>query len=321
MRAPKKILSSLAALSLLLSISACSQESTTKSIRVTLFLLDASKSFTLSVPEREQQLRERLASAFNKNSEAIYFDFIRNDFSKQVILPLVSMQSIIKVNEQILSYAKDSKVRDETREAVSDFWRKSISDTRTVDTCISDGARDLEINTVLEQGARIVAQNICVSAAKAKETLANIRLIGSGAGIENGYIGSDIEGAFIRGLKRLESESGNLFNNEGEKVIVRATIVVSSDMMQRRGDGQRVIDLIKDMNEEQITEFVVKTRGQQEFRELRPIVKIDGWLSTKKNFTEKDRQTLELYWKKWFTSLDLDEPDFGFGVMDWSVDQ
>lgn len=321
MQASKKIFSSLAALSLLFSISACSQESTPKSVRVTLFLLDASKSLSLSVPERERQLKERLASAFNKDSEAIYFDFIRNDFSKQVILPLVSMQSIIKVNEQIFTYAQDSKVRDETRDAVSDFWRKSISDTKTVDACISDGTRELEINTVLEQGARIIAQNICVSAGKAKETLASIRLIGSGGDIENGYIGSDIEGAFIRGLKRLESESGNLFNSEGEKVFVRATIVVSSDMMQRRADGQRVIDSIRDMNEEQITEFVAKSRGQQEYRDLKPVVKIDGWLSTKKKFTEKERQSLELYWKKWFTSLDLDEPDFGFGVMDWSVDQ
>ena len=320
MRAPKKIISSLAALSLLLSVSACSQETSPKSIKATLFLLDASKSMILSIPEREQQLRERLANAFGEN-EAIYFDFIRNDYTKQVILPLVSMQSIINVNDQIINYAKDKKVRSETSKLVSDLWRKSISDAKTVEACINDGTKELDINTVLEQGARIVAQNICVSAGKAKETLANIRLIGSGGGIKNGYIGSDIEGAFIRGLKRLESESGNLYNKENERVGVRATIVVSSDMMQRRGDGQRVLDSIKDMSEEQLTEFVTKSRGQQEFRELRPVVKIDGWLSTKKNFSEKDRQTLELYWKKWFTSLDLDEPDFGFGVMDWSVDQ
>lgn len=321
MQASKKLFGFLVAFSILLSVSACSQGGATKSIKVTLFLLDASKSMILSIPQREQQLKERLAGAFDEDPEAIYFDFIRNDYTKQVILPLVSMQSIINVNDQIINYAKDKKVRSETSKIVSDLWRKSISDAKTVEACINDGTKELDINTVLEQGARIVAQNICVSAGKAKETLANIRLIGSGGGVENGYIGSDIEGAFIRGLKRLESESGNLYNKENERVGVRATIVVSSDMMQRRGDGQRVLDSIKDLNEEQITEFVTKSRGQQEFRELRPMVKIDGWLSTKKNFSDKDRQTLELYWKKWFTSLDLDEPDFGFGVMDWSVDQ
>jgi hypothetical protein len=321
LQASKKLFGFLVAFSILLSVSACSQEGATKSIKVTLFLLDASKSMILSIPQREQQLKERLAGAFDEDPEAIYFDFIRNDYTKQVILPLVSMQSIINVNDQIINYAKDKKVRSETSKLVSDLWRKSISDAKTVEACINDGTKELDINTVLEQGARIVAQNICVSAGKAKETLANIRLIGSGGGIENGFIGSDIEGAFIRGLKRLESESGNLYNKENERVGVRATIVVSSDMMQRRGDGQRVLDSIKDMNEEQLTEFVTKSRGQQEFRELRPVVKIDGWLSTKKNFSEKDRQTLELYWKKWFTSFDLDEPDFGFGVMDWSVDQ
>lgn len=307
------------ALSLCISVSACSQANSTKSIKVTLFLLDASKSMYLTISEREQQLKERLANAFS-NNEAIYFDFIRNDFSKQVILPLISMQSIIKVNEQIYEYAKDTRVRKDTTAAVSNLWKKSIGETKTVDACISDGARELEINTVLDQGARIVAQNVCVSAEKAKETLANIRLIGSGVVSENAYIGSDIEGAFIRGLTRLESESENLYNKENEKVSVRATIVVSSDMMQRRS-GKRVIDSIKDMNEEQISEYVNQNSGPQEFRELRPIVKIDGWLSTKKNFSEKDRQALELYWKKWFINLDLDEPDFGFGVMDWAVDQ
>ena len=308
------------AFALLFTATACSQEGATKSIKVTLFLLDASKSMILSIPEREQQLKERLATAFDEE-EAIYFDFIRNDYTKQVILPLVSMQSIINVNDQILTYAKDKKVRSETSKLVSDLWRKSILDARTVDACINEGTNYLEINSVLEQGSRIVAQNICVSAGKAKETLSNIRIIGSGGAINNGYIGSDIEGAFIRGLKRLESESGNLYNKENEKVGVRATIVVSSDMMQRRGDGQRVVDSINGMTEEQISEFVTQSRGQQEFRELRPRIQIDGWLSTKKSFSEQERQALETYWKKWFLSLDLDEPDFGFGVMDWSVDQ
>ena len=92
-------------------------------------------------------------------------------------------------------------------------------------------------------------------------------------------------------------------------------------MMQRTADGKRVIDSIVDLNEEQLSTFITDKMGQQEFRELRPIVKIDGWLSTKKNFSEKERSALEMYWKKWFLHLDLDEPDFGFGVMDWSVDQ
>jgi hypothetical protein len=317
----KRVLTLIAAMLLPFTLISCTNSESTTQIRATLFLLDASKSMILSIPVREQQLKERLAGAFNEKGEAIYFDFIRNDYSKQVISPLVSMQSIINVNDQILKYAKDKKVRSETTKLVSDLWRKSISDSKSVDACINEGAQELEVNTVLEQGSRVVAQNICVSAGKAKETLANIRVLGSGGGIENGYIGSDIEGAFIRGLRRLESESGNLYNKENLKVGVRATIVVSSDMMQRSSDGQRVIDVIRTMNEEQIAEYVTQTRGQQEFRDLKPVVKIDGWLSTKKTFSEKDRQSLELYWKKWFSSLDLDEPDFGFGVMDWSVDQ
>jgi hypothetical protein len=301
-------------------LTSCSAQGSTQTIRATLFLLDASKSTVIAISQREQQLRERLSGAFD-NEEAIYFDFIRSNYTKQIILPLVSMQSIINVNDEILTYAKDKKVREETKRLVSDFWRKSLSDAKTVDACITEGTTELDINSVLEQGARVVAQNICVSAGKAKETLSNIRVIGSGAGIENGFIGSDIEGAFIRGLQRMESESSNLLNKENDSVKVRGTIVMSSDMMQRGESGERVIDAVREMSEEEISEYVTKTRGQPELRGFRPRVKIDGWLSTKKNFSEQDRKALELYWKKWFTTLDLDEPDFGFGVMNWSVDQ
>lgn len=303
-------------------LTSCSEESSTTNIRATLFLLDASKSMVLTIGEREQQLKQRLDQAFSeKKQEAIYFDFIRNDFSKQLILPLVSMQTILNVNDEVLTYAKDDRVRRETRELISNLWRQSLSDAKSVSVCTTDVTKSLDTDSVLAEGSRAVAQNICVSAAKAKEAMFNIRTIGTGGSVENSFIGSDIEGAFIRGLKRLESESRNLLNSENEKVGVRATIVVSSDMVQRRGTGEKIIDVVRDMTEEQLSEYVTKVRGQQEFRELRPIVKIDGWLSTKKNFSEKDRQTLELYWKKWFTTLDLDEPDFGFGVMDWSVDQ
>ncbi len=303
-----------------LLLSSCSEAGSTKQIRATLFLLDASKSMIRSVSEREQQLKERLNGAFDKE-EAIYFDFIRNDYTKQVISPLISMQSIISVNDVVLEDAKDEKRRKEVKATISALWQQSLTDSRSTDACIQFVISGLLRDTVIQdQGARRIAQNICVSASKAKETFANIRTIGSGGAIENGYIGSDIEGAFIRGLKRLESESGNLINSSNESVKVRATIVVSSDMVQKKSDSESVVRTIRNMTSDQIAEFVTKSRGEQEFRELRPLVKIDGWLSTKENFAEKDRQALELYWKKWFSTLDLDEPDFGFGVIDWSVD-
>ena len=303
-------------------LSSCSEESSTQTIRATLFLLDASKSMVLSVQEREQQLKERLAGAFSeKKQEAIYFDFIRNNYSKQLILPLVSMQTILNVNDEVLTYAKDDRVRRETRELISDRWIQSISSTKSDSLCITDLTNDLDSNSVLAEGSRVVAQNICISAGKAKGVMAKIRAIGSGGSIENGFIGSDIEGAFVRGLDKLESESRNLINSENQPVSVRATIIVSSDMMQRNSSGDKVIDTVRTMTEEQIDNYVTELRSQQEIIRLKPIVKIDGWASTKKNYSDKDRQALELYWKRWFTTLGLQEPDFGFGVIDWSVDQ
>lgn len=316
----KKHLTSCVLLAVALLLSSCSEAGSTKQIRATLFLLDASGSMIRSVSEREQQLKERLTGAF-QNEEAIYFDFIRNDYTKQVILPLISMQSIISVNDIVLEDAKDEKVRKETKTKISSLWQQALNDSKETDACIESVSTGLLRDTVLEeQGARRISSYICVSANKAKEIFASIRILGSGGKIEDGYIGSDIEGAFLRGLKRLESESGNLINSLNESVKVRATIVVSSDMVQSRAGDEGVVRTIRNMTDEQIAEFVTKSRGEQEFRELRPVVKIDGWLSTKGNFAEKDRQALELYWKKWFSTLDLDEPDFGFGVMDWSVD-
>jgi hypothetical protein len=237
-------------------------------------------------------------------------------------MPLISMQSIISVNDILLEDAKNEKVRKETKAKISALWQQALNDPRDTEACIDSVSTELLRDTVIEdQGARRISNYICVSANKAKEIFASIQTLGSGGKIEDGYIGSDIEGAFIRGLKRLESESGNLLNNLNESVKVRATIVVSSDMVQKRAGDQGIVKTIRNMTDEQIADFVTETRGEIEFRELRPIVKIDGWLSTKGNFSEKDRQALELYWKKWFSTLDLDEPDFGFGIMDWSVDQ
>ena len=303
-----------------LLLTSCSDAGSTKQIRATLFLLDASGSMIRSVSEREQQLKERLTGAF-QNEEAIYFDFIRNDYTKQVILPLISMQSIISVNDIILEDAKNEKVRKETKAKISELWQQALSNSKETKDCIESVSTELLRDTVIEdQGARRISNYICVSANKAKEIFASIRTLGSGEKIEDGYIGSDVEGAFIRGLKRLESESGNLLNSLNESVKVRATIVVSSDMVQSRAGDEGIVSTIRNMSNDEIAEFVTKTRGEQEFRELRPIVKIDGWLSTSGKISERDRQALEIYWKKWFSTLDLDEPDFGFGVMDWSVD-
>jgi hypothetical protein len=303
-----------------LLLSSCSEAGSTKNIRATLFLLDASGSMIRSVAEREQQLKERLTGAFQRE-EAIYFDFIRNDYTKQMILPLISMQTIISVNDIVLEDAKDEKVRKQTKAKISELWEQALNDSKVTDACIESVSDGLLRDTVIEdQGARRISSYICVSANKAKEIFASIRTLGSGGKIEDGYIGSDIEGAFLRGFRRMESESGNLINSLNESVNVRATIVVSSDMVQSRAGDEGIVRTIRNMTDEQIAEFVTKSRGQQEFPRLRPVVKIDGWLSTTGKISERDRQALEVYWKKWFSTLDLDEPDFGFGVMDWSVD-
>lgn len=317
----KKFLALALGLSLALPITSCSSKASTEQIRATLFLLDASKSTISSVAAREMQLKQRLEGVFDVQ-EAVYFDFIRNDFTKQLITPLISMQSIININDAVLKDAKDERVRRETKDLIGSIWEQSLSDSKGVEDCSSSVASRLQRESVLsETGSRSIARNLCVSAAKAKQTLEEIRDIGSGQTIDNGFIGSDVEGAFIRGLSRLESESSNLINQDNQRVGVRATIVVSSDMMQRSASGGRVIDEIRNMNEEQISEYVLKRRGSQEFRTLRPLVIIDGWLSTKQNFSESERDLLEAYWKSWFVTMDLDEPDFGFGLVDWSVTQ
>ena len=299
----------------------CSSPSATKNIRATLFLLDASKSNLKSVESREQQLRERLKSSFSKN-EAIYFDFIRSNLSKQIILPLVSMQTIVNVEDLILSDINNERRQDEAREEISNLWSNAVSSSSPIVDCIENSASNLELNTVLGgQAAVEIAQNICVSSEKTRQTLSNIKIIGSGGSIENGFIGSDIEGAFTRGLDKLESEARNLMNIENLDVKVRSTVVISSDMMQRDSNGRRILDLIINKTEEEIDQYLSERSQISEFSYFRPIVKIDGWLSTKRNFSEEERIVLETYWRKWFLNRNLDEPDFGLGVIDWSVEQ
>lgn len=321
MQVRKKLISFCLILLSVITTSSCSEAGSTKQIRATLFLLDASKSTIASVSGREVQLRERLEGVFD-TQEAIYFDFIRSDFTKQLITPLISMQTIINIGDAILKDAKDDRLRKETKDLVASIWEQSLNDSKALEECSTSSVNQLVRQSVLtENSARIIARNLCVSAEKAKQALESIRLIGSGQSIEGAFIGSDVEGAFLRGLTRLESESKNLINANNEMVGVRASIVVSSDMMQRNASGKRIIDEIANLNQEQVSEFVIKSRGMQDFRTLRPNVIIDGWLTTRKNFSESERKLLETYWKSWFTSLELDEPDFGFGVVDWSVTQ
>ena len=313
----------LAIISLWVSLlSACSAQSSTQTIRATLFLLDGSASLasTVNFSTKEQQLRERLTQAF-KNNEAIYFDFIRNNFSKQEILPLISMKTIVNVNDEILKYAKNKDVRDETQKLVSDLWAQALADSsKSVDVCIKDTLLKLDTNSSSPWETRAVAQNLCISAEKAKGTLSRIRIISSGQSLNNGFIGSDVEGAFEKGLRVLESTAKNLVNKDLKPVAVIARIVISSDMMQRSSTGEKVIDEIRNMNDDEIADFILKEKGEVQERDLTPDILVDGWANTKKNYSEKDRDTLEMYWTKWFENLGLEKPDFGFGSLDWSVD-
>lgn len=93
-------------------------------------------------------------------------------------------------------------------------------------------------------------------------------------------------------------------------------------MMQVSDSETRIIDSIRDMDEEEIVLYLKERIGQTNISGFYPVVKIDGWLNTKKKFSEKERQTLETYWRKWFElSFELRDIDFGLGVIDWSVDQ
>ena len=303
-------------------LASCSAQSSTSTIRATLFLLDGSASLasTVNFSTKEQQLRKRLTQAFI-NNEAIYFDFIRNNFSKQEILPLISMKTIVKVNDDISEYAKNKDVRSQTKKLVSDLWAQALADSsKSVDVCIKDTMLKLDTNSSSPWETRAVAQNLCISAEKAKVTFARIRIISSGQSLNNGFIGSDVEGAFEKGLRVLESTAKMLRNKDLQPVAVIPTIVISSDMMQRSSTGEKVIDVIRNMNDDEIADYIRKEKGEVQERDLNPDILVDGWASTKKNYSEKDRDTLEVYWTKWFESLGLEKPDFGFGALDWSVD-
>ena len=304
-------------------LTSCSDKNSAEEIQSTLFLLDASKSSIISIPQREQQLRERLNNAFDER-EAIYFDFIRNNSTKQLISALVSMQTIVEVDDIILSNINNERNQTDARDIASELWRQSLINTKSVDECIAQGTNSIADKSKLkDQESRRIAGYICASASKAREVFAAIRLIGSGEAIEDGYIGSDIQGAFSRGYRKLESDSKNLYSpGEVKYSVGKKSIVVSSDMMQVSDSKKRIIDEIRDKDEEGIEQYLKERIGQPNISGFYTIVKIDGWLNTKKKFSERERQILETYWKKWFLlSFDLEEIDFGLGVLDWSVDQ
>lgn len=304
-------------------LTSCSQQQSSRQIKGTLFLLDASQSSIISILQREQQLRERLSRAF-ESREAIYFDFIRNNSTKQQISSLVSMQTIVGVDEVISNNINNDRRRTQALNSASDLWRQSLINSKNSDDCISQGATYIEVNSVLDkQESRTIAQYVCASAIKAKEIFAAIKRIGSGSKNESDYIGSDVQGAFSRGFRKLESDSRNLYSaGEVKYSLGRTTVVISSDMMQVSNSENRIIDVIADMNDDEVERYLEERIGQPSLSGFYTLVKVDGWLNTKKKFSEKERQILETYWRKWFyLGFELEEIDFGLGVIDWSVDQ
>jgi hypothetical protein len=91
-------------------------------------------------------------------------------------------------------------------------------------------------------------------------------------------------------------------------------------MVQRGSDGKVLLDDIKNLTEEEIASYVTQKLGDQELTYFKPIIKVDGWLTTKRNFSDRERELLKMYWTQWFTNLGLEQPDFDLGVLDWSVE-
>jgi hypothetical protein len=313
----KKGLTLCAVIAISLLLTSCSEENSTKDIRATLFLLDASKSVRAKVPIREDQLRNRLLSAFNRK-EAIYFDFVRNDYSKQEPKALVTMQGIVKINDIVENQINNAKRKKQAREAIDQLWEMALSQEPGSLECPSRISKLLTDRTVIKvTEASSIGRQLCISATKANEILIGIKELANDEMAKSLFIGSNVEGAFEKGLKKLEADSSNIFNYENERVRVRATIVVSSDMMQTDANGIQLIDQIKDLDPKQIEKLVQAQRSIQE-RELPTLIIIDGWLTTSRNLSEKQRFLLESYWKAWFQTQGLEEPDFGHGVIDWS---
>ena len=329
--AKKKLTGGLLAFSLLIStllLSSCSKEADSRTMFADVILLDISSGMnkfgtfndqdhsTSSLSSRAAQLKTKLQNALDER-HAVYFGFVRKTYGQQQIETLVSPKLIQLIDNVLSEDVKDSALRKDAKggiikawaQALNLQWATSLNQTSTVTQ--SSCSRQIEITIGSESNYEIsdknvskIASSLCTNAQTANDQIEGLKIAP-----EN--IGSEIQAAVDRSIEKLASDESRLVNKDGLQISLIPTIILVSDLIQVT-NGSFILDELKNIPS---TDAACKMAEDQSLNYESAIKDInlisDGFASTEGNVNSELREKLRAYWKCWFSTRGIDDPDLG----------
>ena len=319
----KRWFTAIMVIALLLSsslLTACSSAEESTSMKADVILFDVSSGLNAagtfnsedhsvtSLSSRASQLRTKLARSLDERT-AVYFGFVRSNYGQQQIETLVSPKLIQLMDKILEEDVKDPQLRKVSREGIVKAWNSILNSPKLAngENCATQIANSIQSDSnlsITDFHASQLAGSLCSNAQSAV-----IQIDGLLNTPEN--IGSDIQSAIDRSIEKLTSDERRLFNSQNQQIFLIPTIILVSDMIQVT-NGERITNILAGDAKMSASCQRAKDEAKNYSIKMDGIALVsDGFASVKGNIKVELRDKLREYWKCWFETRGIYDPDFG----------
>jgi uncharacterized protein YcfL len=319
----KRRFTAITVIALLLSsslLAGCSSAEESTSMKADVILFDVSSGLNAagtfnsedhsvtSLSSRASQLRTKLARALEERT-AVYFGYVRSNYGQQQIETLVSPKLIQLMDKTLNEDVKDPQLRKVSREGIVKAWNSilnspKLANSENCSTQIANSIQSDSNQSITDFHASQLAGTLCSNAQSATTQI---------DGLLNtpDNIGSDIQSAIDRSIEKLTSDERRLFNSQNQQIFLIPTIILVSDMIQVT-NGERIIKILA--NDAKISDSCQRAKDEAKNYSIKMdgiALVSDGFASVKGNINVELRDKLREYWKCWFETRGIYDPDFG----------
>jgi uncharacterized protein YcfL len=301
-------------------LAGCSSAEESTSMKADVILFDVSSGLNAagtfnsedhsvtSLSSRASQLRTKLARALEERT-AVYFGYVRSNYGQQQIETLVSPKLIQLMDKTLNEDVKDPQLRKVSREGIVKAWNSilnspKLANSENCSTQIANSIQSDSNQSITDFHASQLAGTLCSNAQSATTQI---------DGLLNtpDNIGSDIQSAIDRSIEKLTSDERRLFNSQNQQIFLIPTIILVSDMIQVT-NGERIIKILA--NDAKISDSCQRAKDEAKNYSIKMdgiALVSDGFASVKGNINVELRDKLREYWKCWFETRGIYDPDFG----------
>jgi hypothetical protein len=302
-------------------LTACSTAEESTSMKADVILLDISASglnragtfnaedhSVTSLSSRASQLRTKLTAALGART-AVYFGYVRGNYGQQQIETLVSPKLIQLMDSILEEDVKDPQLRKVSREGILNAWKAILSSPKLANSekCTIQIANSIQSDSnqsISDFHASQLAGSLCANGQSA-----NTQIDGLLNTPEN--IGSDIQSAVDRSIEKLTSDERRLFNSQNKQIFLIPTIILVSDMIQVT-NGNKITNILS--SDAKVSDSCQRAKDEAKNYSIKMDnigLVSDGFASVKGNLNAELRDKLREYWKCWFETRGIYDPDFG----------